>query len=92
MVVSVDRKLSLRVMAEKDIFSASIAWLNDGEVVQYSEQRSHHTTAGDVKSFIDKMAADPTELMCDIFLMICISEISSLAPSIASIKSPIYLI
>ena len=67
MSVSIDRHLSLRVMAEKDITSAYVAWLNDDEVVQYTEQRFHHTTEGDVKSFIDKMAADPTELMYGIF-------------------------
>ena len=67
MDVSIDRNLSLRVMTEKDITSAYLAWLNDDEVVQYTEQRFHHTTEGDVKSFIDKMAADPTELMYGIF-------------------------
>jgi RimJ/RimL family protein N-acetyltransferase len=67
MVVSIDRNLSLRVMAEKDITSTYVAWLNDDEVVQYTEQRFHYTTADDVKSFIDKIAVDPTELMYGIF-------------------------
>jgi hypothetical protein len=92
MPVAIDGNLSLRVMAEKDITSAYVAWLNDDEVVQYTEQRFFHTTAGDVRSFIDKMAEDPTELMYGIFLMINISGISSWATSIVSIKPPIYLI
>ena len=55
MPVTIDGNLSLRVMAEKDITSAYVAWLNDDEVVKYTEQRFYHTSAGDVRSFIDKM-------------------------------------
>lgn len=67
MPVKIDRNLSLRTMAEKDITSAYVAWLNDDEVVQYTEQRFHHTSAGDVRKFIEKMAFNPTELMYGIF-------------------------
>ena len=67
MPVKIDSNLSLRVMAKKDITDAYVDWLNDDEVVQYTEQRFHHTTEGDVKLFLDKMAADPTELMYGIF-------------------------
>ena len=67
MVVNIDRNLSLRGMAEKDITFAYVASLNDAKLVQYTEQRSHHTMAGDVKSFIDRMVADPTRLMYGIF-------------------------
>ena len=67
MPVTIDGNLSLRVMAEKDITPAYVAWLNDNKVVQYTEQRFHQTTAGDVSTFIDKMAADPTQLMYGIF-------------------------
>ena len=45
--------------AEKDITSAYVAWLNDDEVVKYTEPRFYHTSAGDVRSFIDKMAENP---------------------------------
>ena len=34
MPVTIDGNLSLRVMAEKDITSAYVAWLNDDEVVK----------------------------------------------------------
>ena len=67
MPVKIDSNLSLRIMAKKDITSAYVAWLNDDEVVQYTEQRFHHTSAGDVSKFIDKMALKPTELMYGIF-------------------------
>ena len=67
MPVNIDYNLSLRVMAKKDITSAYVAWLNDGDVVQYTEQRFQHTTAGDVSKFIDKMAVDLTQLMYGIF-------------------------
>jgi ribosomal-protein-alanine N-acetyltransferase len=67
MPVTIDGNLSLRVMAEKDITPAYVAWLNDDEVVQYTEQRFYHTSAGDVRSFIDKMSENPTELMYGIF-------------------------
>jgi len=92
MPVNIFGNLSLRVMAEKDITSGYVAWLNDDEVLQYNEQRFHHTSAGDVRSCIDKMATDPTELMYGIFLMISNSGTSSRATSIVSIKPPIYLI
>ncbi len=65
--VKILRNLSLRIMAKKDITDTYIAWLNDGEVVQYTEQRFHHTSADDVRAFIDKMAVDPTQLMYGIF-------------------------
>lgn len=67
MPVNIDRNLSLRVMAKKDITDAYVAWLNDDEVVQYTEQRFHYTSTGDVSEFIDKMALDPTQLMYGIF-------------------------
>ena len=67
MPVNIDGNLSLRAMADKDITLAYVAWLNDEDVMQYTEQRFHHTSKGDVRSFIDKMAADPTELMYGIF-------------------------
>ena len=67
MPVNIDRNLSLRVMAKKDITDAYVAWLNDDEVVQYTEQRFHHTSVDDVRTFIDKIAADPTTLMYGIF-------------------------
>ena len=92
MPVNIDGNLSLRAMADKDITLAYVAWLNDEDVMQYTEQRFHHTSKGDVRSFIDKMAADPTELMYGIFLMISISGTSSWATSIVIIKLPIYLI
>lgn len=65
--VDIDRNLTLRVMAKKDITSAYVSWLNDDEVVQYTEQRFHDTTTADVSTFIDKMAVDPTQLMYGIF-------------------------
>ena len=65
--VKIDSNLSLRVMAEKDITDAYVNWLNDDEVVQYTEQRFRHTSAGDVSAFIDRMAVDPTQLMYGIF-------------------------
>ena len=55
MVVSIDRNVTLRFMAEKDITSAYVAWLNDDEVVQYTEQKFYHTTAGN-PAYADKMA------------------------------------
>ena len=38
MPVTMDGNLSLRVMAEKDITSAYVAWLNDDEVVKYTDK------------------------------------------------------
>ena len=65
--VDIDRNLSMRVMAKKDITDAYVDWLNDDEVVQYTEQRFHHTSASDVSAFIDRMAEDSTQLMYGIF-------------------------
>lgn len=65
--VDIDRNLSMRVMAKKDITDAYVDWLNDDEVVQYTEQRFQHTSAGDVSAFIDTMAEDPTQLMYGFF-------------------------
>lgn len=67
MPVNIDCNLSLRVMTKKDITEAYVAWLNDDEVVQFTEQRFHLTSAADVIAFIDKMALDPTQLMYGIF-------------------------
>ena len=36
MPVTIDGNLSLRVMSEKDITPAYVAWLNDDEVVKYT--------------------------------------------------------
>ena len=67
MPVNIGRNFSLRIMEKKDITEAYVAWLNDDEVVQFTEQRFHHTSAGDVSAFVDKMALDPTQLMYGIF-------------------------
>ena len=39
MPINIDRNLLMCAMAQKDISSAYVSWLNDDEVAQYTEPR-----------------------------------------------------
>ena len=54
--VTIDGNLSLLVINEKGITSDHVAWLSDDEVGHFTERRFHHTSASNLRSFIDKMA------------------------------------
>ncbi len=66
--ILLDNSLSLRIISGKDVKPAYVEWLNDKEVVQFTEQRFYHTSVSDVISFVDNIAANSTELMYAIFI------------------------
>jgi RimJ/RimL family protein N-acetyltransferase len=59
--------LELRTIKEKDISPAYIKWMNDSDIVKYTEQRFAQTTAQDIKIYIGQMADSRHDLFYGIF-------------------------
>lgn len=53
------RRLHLEPYFAADVMLAHVAWLNDPEVVRYSEQRHKHHTLESVREYVNDMATNP---------------------------------
>jgi [ribosomal protein S5]-alanine N-acetyltransferase len=59
--------LSLQTLKQSDISSPYIDWMNDPEVVRYTEQRFNLTTFDNTNFYINQMAESPVDLFYGIF-------------------------
>ena len=60
--------LTLQTLTEVDITSSYIDWMNDPEIVKYTEQRFHSANADNTILYINQMAESPADLFYGIYL------------------------
>ena len=60
--------LTLQALTEVDITSSYIDWMNDPEIVKYTEQRFHSANADNTILYINQMAESPADLFYGIYL------------------------
>ena len=58
-----DDTLSLQIINKDNISPAYIRWMNDPEVVKYTEQRFVRTSVTDIKSYLQKMEDSPADIL-----------------------------
>lgn len=63
----VDEVSSLRPINVSDISRRYVDWMNDPEVVKYTEQRFTKTSESDIETYLHKIAGSPTDLLFGIF-------------------------
>jgi len=61
--LQIDDNFSLRILTSEDVSDAYVRWMNDYEIVQYTEQRFYKHTAEDVKKFVSEKLASNTDFL-----------------------------
>lgn len=61
-------EISLQPLRVEDITQNYVDWMNDGEIIQFTEQRFAQTTQEDTKNFISDMATNPHSFYLGIFV------------------------
>lgn len=62
-----DDTLSLQIINKDNISPAYIRWMNDPEVVKYTEQRFVRTSETDIKSYLQKIEDSPADILFGIY-------------------------
>lgn len=61
------KKINLKKISKKDIISDYINWMNDYEVVKFTEQKYFKHTKKNIKNFLEKINKDKYSLIYGIF-------------------------
>lgn len=62
-------KITLKLIRESDITNSYVKWMNDYEVVKYTEQKYKKHTIADIKKFVKKKINSPIDFLYGIFIL-----------------------
>lgn len=66
-VISVDDETQLRILTAKDVSEEYLTWMNDSEIVKFTEQRYEKHTIGDIEYFVREKFASDADFLFGIF-------------------------
>ena len=61
-------KITLKLIKENHITNSYVKWMNDYEVVKYTEQKYKKHTIADIKKFVKEKINSPTDFLYGIFI------------------------